>query len=140
MLDLSLLEPQYCFRIEDFQLISANRKIYKLQTNKGTFVLKPVTFPQQEFSFIQKACKYLDSKNCNVSTILPDKNGNFTMEINDDDNCKQAFFLMKYIPGKTADFKNPKHLCPIAAALADFHKNSFGFHSDVFADRKPKQS
>lgn len=131
MIDLSLIEKEYNLQISDFLLLSPKRKIYKLQTDKGNFVLKPLTFPVEEFSFINEACDYLFAQECNVCHIIKNIEGKLFLE----DQNQEKYFLMNYVEGKSADFTDYEQIELIAGALADVHKKSKGFHCTLYQDR-----
>lgn len=134
MLDLTVIEKNYNCRVLDFLLLSAGRKIYKLQTNKGDFVLKNVNFPEAEFTFIQEACGYLAEQGCRAAAVVPKTDGGFCFEV-PKGKRSERYFLMRYIDGKTADFSSGEDIVLLAEALAKLHQKSFGFHCEVFPDR-----
>lgn len=129
--DIAAVEEKYNFKISGVTNLAEKRKIYRLQTDKGNLVLKPVTYPSAEFEFIKDACNYLAAQGCRTAAVIPGVRGDFCFETAENGN----FFIMNYLKGRSADFRDEEHIAAVAAALADLHRRSFGFHSAAFADR-----
>lgn len=132
MLDLSLIAKGYRLRILDFLLLSAkeNRNIYRLRTDTGDFVLKPVMYPPEEFAFIAEACAHWAKAGCRVAAVIPTADGTWTLEADGG-----RFFLMPYLPGKAVDFKQEAEVLQIAEPLAELHRRGEGFRCRCYPDR-----
>lgn len=135
MLDLSLIAEGYHLRIEDFLLLSAkgNRSIYRLRTDKGDFVLKPVSYPPEEFAFIAEACAHWLKAGCRVAAVIPTVDGAWTLEAADRGDGR--FFLMPYLSGTAVDFRQEEQVLRIAEPLADLHRQGAGFQCRRYPDR-----
>lgn len=117
-LDVHLFEK---FGVEVQDIIPI-RKVYLLNTNKGSKILKKTEYSINQISFLDEALSYIEAKFDRVLKYCRAANGDFYVTWKSDTYC-----LLDVAPGTECQFNNIVHLEIASKELGKFHKASVGF-------------
>ncbi len=103
--------------------VSAYKMIYKVEAVNGTFALKEIKYPENEFCYIYGAMEHLATHGFpNINRIIPTRNYYPYAEYGG-----KRFALSRWIKGREADYSRKGDLKIAAKTLALLHKSSAGF-------------
>ncbi|MEG2149493.1 MAG: CotS family spore coat protein [Clostridiales bacterium] len=101
-----------------------SEKIWEINAQEGSFILKALPYPKEETDFIIGAMKHLQAENfTHFNAVLPTLNHKDTLA-----HSGQFFFLTKTIEGREASFINEEDAPNLGEFLAHFHKATRGYH------------
>lgn len=117
-LDVKLFEK---FDIKVLDLIPI-RKVFLLSTNRGDKVLKRIDCTLDEFDFIVKALKYINTNFGRVMDFEDTIDGKKYAEWKGEYYC-----IMNKVKGRECEFSNPVDLAISSRGIGELHKASEGF-------------
>jgi len=115
-----LLYREYGLKV---QKVKAQRRIFKVYANQGTFGLKRIDYPLEDFLYIHSAVEYAVNKGFDrVSRFMATQSGLPYMTAPEGN-----FFVCRWIEGKECEYQRPSELTAATVALAELHLAARGF-------------
>lgn len=111
--------------------VEAYKMVYRVEAMEGTFALKEIKYPENEFMFIYGAMEHLAAHGFpTINRIVTTKNYYPYAE-----HGGRRYALSRWIRGREADYSQKGDLKIAAQSLALLHKCSQGFSPPPWKDR-----
>ena len=105
--------------------------IYRIDNTTGSFALKEIVYPEDEFRYIALAMEHLRGNGFKrLNSIITTKTGDFFMETEG-----RRYFLAPWIQGRIADYAEEEDVVTSASALAELHIASAGYVPPYYKGR-----
>ena len=133
---LSLQKEEWQYEVEKAyglpnSLWSQHEGIYRIENTTGSFALKEITFPLDEFRYIALAMEHLATNGFEkLNRIISTRKGDFSV------NAKNKnYFLSPWINGRIADYHEESDVAIAALSLAKIHIASTGYIPPYYKGR-----
>lgn len=121
-LDVNLFER---FGLYVYEVVPI-RKAFILCTDKGNKILKKVSYPLEELTFIYNSLNYINKNFNRTISFVKTLEGDIYTLWND-----EVYFIMDLVKGRESEFSNPIDLKITSKSLAQFHKAGEGINSYI---------
>lgn len=120
------IKKEYGFTVHNMKKIPTpkNTSVYRLQTDRGTYILKSIHTSKRRQLFILEAEDYLRNQGISIPEVIPTKRGTpyFLWK-------QSLYILQRFCPGKPANLRSPKGVKQAGKLLGNMHRVSLGFRS-----------
>lgn len=110
--------------------IVPERSCFRLETDKGFFCLKKMTFAYEDLSLMQEMTEHLKRNGfANTFELVKDDKGEVLVSYEG-----SQYYMTHWLDGRDSDYLNPLDIKEATEALAKFHLASEGFVTELPAE------
>lgn len=107
----------------DIQMAVKVKSVIRAETQLGVFAVKKSLISFNQAERMKEIIDYLTKNNFPVTSIIPNKYGEYFIPLTDG-----LFYVAKWIEGKEITLNHNPHLLKIISSLAEMHKLGFFFN------------
>ena len=135
MRNIALQEELYEALLKEYAieggLLEKYKKIYRLHSKRGTFALKEMKYPQEEFAFIAGAMAHVQQNGFRqTNSFLPTRKGDLCLVVNG-----RRWTLSPWLKGREASYTRKEDCLLAADTLAQLHTASCHYKPYYFKGR-----
>ncbi|MCI8336345.1 MAG: CotS family spore coat protein [Peptococcaceae bacterium] len=120
---------------EDFhlkpRLLEQYDTVYRLYTAEGTYAIKEIKYPEEEFAYIFAATEHLRSNGfSHINYMLLNEAGKASFQLGE-----KRYFIAPWLPGRQLDYTIKEDVTVAATTLAQMHGAAAGFLPPYYKGR-----